>query len=63
MRSTQVRGRAVRFLVTEWNELRRPDLKRLRALMRRPIIFDGRNVLDPRLARSEGFTYIGIGRD
>ncbi|WP_163782725.1 UDP-glucose dehydrogenase family protein [Myxococcus vastator] len=51
------------FLVTEWNEFRRPDLKRLRALMRRPIIFDGRNVLDPRLARSEGFTYIGIGRD
>ncbi|AEI62032.1 UDP-glucose dehydrogenase family protein [Corallococcus macrosporus] len=51
------------FLVTEWNEFRRPDLKRLRALMRRPIIFDGRNVLDPRLARSEGFTYIGVGRD
>ncbi len=51
------------FLVTEWNEFRRPDLKRLRSLMRRPIIFDGRNVLDPRLARDEGFTYIGIGRD
>ncbi|WP_426749647.1 UDP-glucose dehydrogenase family protein [Myxococcus sp. Y35] len=51
------------FLVTEWNEFRRPDLKRLRSLMRRPIIFDGRNVLDPQLARSEGFTYIGIGRD
>ncbi|MCE9670737.1 UDP-glucose/GDP-mannose dehydrogenase family protein [Myxococcus stipitatus] len=51
------------FLVTEWNEFRRPDLKRLRKLMRQPVIFDGRNVLDPQLARSEGFTYIGVGRD
>jgi UDPglucose 6-dehydrogenase len=50
------------FLVTEWNEFRTPDLKRLKATMRSPILFDGRNVLDPEQVREEGFTYYGIGR-
>ena len=50
------------FLVTEWNEFRHPDLRRLRTLMRRPVLFDGRNVLDPEHARAQGFTYFGIGR-
>jgi UDPglucose 6-dehydrogenase len=50
------------FIVTEWSEFRRPDLKALRAVMRRHAIFDGRNVLDPAAARDEGFTYYGIGR-
>jgi UDPglucose 6-dehydrogenase len=50
------------FLVTEWNEFRRPDLTRLKRLMKSPVIFDGRNVFDPMKAREEGFTYFGIGR-
>jgi UDPglucose 6-dehydrogenase len=50
------------FIVTEWNEFRRPDLKQLRSQMRGKVIFDGRNVLDPVAAREEGFTYYGIGR-
>jgi UDPglucose 6-dehydrogenase len=49
------------FIVTEWSEFRRPDLKQLRSLMRGHVIFDGRNVLDPAAARDEGFTYYGIG--
>jgi UDPglucose 6-dehydrogenase len=50
------------FLVTEWSEFRRPDLKRLKSLMRTPVIFDGRNILDPMQTREAGFTYYGIGR-
>jgi UDPglucose 6-dehydrogenase len=50
------------FLVTEWNEFRQPDMQRLKSLMKNPVIFDGRNVFDPRSARQEGFTYFGIGR-
>jgi UDPglucose 6-dehydrogenase len=50
------------FIVTEWNEFRRPDLKALRSAMRGNVIFDGRNVLDPAAARDEGFAYYGIGR-
>jgi UDPglucose 6-dehydrogenase len=50
------------FLVTEWNEFRRPDFKHLRQVMRTPVIFDGRNIFKPQEAREEGFTYYGIGR-
>lgn len=50
------------FLVTEWNEFRRPDLKRPKGVMKTPVIFDGRNVFDPAQLREEGFTYYGIGR-
>jgi UDPglucose 6-dehydrogenase len=50
-------------LVTEWRELRHPDLDRLKRLMRdRPVLFDGRNVWSPHAARAAGFTYYGIGR-
>jgi UDPglucose 6-dehydrogenase len=50
------------FLVTEWNEFRRPDLKRLKGLMKGHVIFDGRNIFDPARVKEEGFTYYGIGR-
>ncbi|MBZ4419428.1 UDP-glucose/GDP-mannose dehydrogenase family protein [Myxococcus sp. RHSTA-1-4] len=50
------------FLVTEWNEFRRPDLKRLKSLMKGHVIFDGRNIFDPARVKEEGFTYYGIGR-
>jgi UDPglucose 6-dehydrogenase len=50
------------FVVTEWNEFRNPDLERVKALMRDPVIFDGRNVFDPEELRELGFTWYGIGR-
>jgi UDPglucose 6-dehydrogenase len=50
------------FLVTEWNEFRHPDLQRMKALLRTPLIFDGRNLLNPQTLRAQGFTYYGIGR-
>ena len=49
-------------LVTEWHELRDPDLTRLKATMRTPVLVDGRNVWHVADARAEGFTYYGIGR-
>jgi UDPglucose 6-dehydrogenase len=49
-------------LVTEWHELRDPDLERLKEAMRNPLLLDGRNVWSPRDAREAGFTYYGIGR-
>ncbi len=50
------------LIVTEWNEFRRPDFKRMRRLMKTPIIFDGRNLYEPAEMRQEGFTYYPIGR-
>jgi UDPglucose 6-dehydrogenase len=49
-------------LVTEWHELRHPDLPRLKAAMRTPVLFDGRNVWSPTETRAAGFGYYGIGR-
>jgi UDPglucose 6-dehydrogenase len=50
------------LIVTEWNEFRRPDFERMRSLMKRPVIFDGRNVYDLGVMRAHGFTYYSIGR-
>jgi len=49
-------------LVTEWRELRQPDLAKLWGLMRTPVLFDGRNVWPPDEVRRAGFVYQGIGR-
>jgi UDPglucose 6-dehydrogenase len=50
------------ILVTEWNEFKNMDLKRVKTLMNRPILVDGRNVYDPVEVREVGFQYRGIGR-
>jgi UDPglucose 6-dehydrogenase len=50
-------------LVTEWNEFRQLDMARVKQLMRRPVIVDGRNIYDPAAMRSLGFIYRGIGRE
>ena len=49
-------------LVTEWNEFRFLSLERLRSLMRRPLIFDGRNLYEPDRMRRLGFEYHSVGR-
>jgi UDPglucose 6-dehydrogenase len=49
-------------IVTEWKEFRSVDLEAMRTLMRRPLIVDGRNIIDPASARAAGFEYAGIGR-
>ncbi|MBV8312219.1 MAG: UDP-glucose/GDP-mannose dehydrogenase family protein, partial [Planctomycetaceae bacterium] len=49
-------------LATEWNEFRNPDFEVMVRLLRRPVIFDGRNVYEPARMTALGFTYHGIGR-
>jgi UDPglucose 6-dehydrogenase len=49
-------------IVTEWQEFRRPDFEVMRRLMRAPVIFDGRNLYEPKNLEPFGFTYYGIGR-
>ena len=50
------------FVVTEWSEFRTPDFERMKALMREPVVFDGRNVFDPDEMAELGFRWYGIGR-
>jgi UDPglucose 6-dehydrogenase len=49
-------------LVTEWNEFKYLNLERLRGVLRRRVIFDGRNVWEPERMRRLGFEYYSIGR-
>ena len=49
-------------IVTEWNEFREPDFKKMRQLMKSPVVFDGRNIYSPEHMRDLGFTYFSFGR-
>ncbi len=49
-------------VVTEWNEFKNIDLRRIKTNMAQPVIVDGRNLYDPALMRQEGFLYRGMGR-
>ena len=50
------------LVLTEWDEFRGVNFDRIKDLMKQPIIFDGRNIYDPKILREKGFTYIGIGK-
>jgi UDPglucose 6-dehydrogenase len=49
-------------ICTEWQEFRSPDFATLRAMLREPVIFDGRNLYSPALLAGQGIRYYGIGR-
>ena len=49
-------------LITEWNEFKFLNLERLRTAMRRPVVFDGRNLWEPERMRRLGFEYHSVGR-
>jgi len=48
-------------LITEWNEFRHVDPEEIKKRLKAPVLFDGRNILNPSRIRSVGFTYYGIG--
>jgi UDPglucose 6-dehydrogenase len=50
------------ILVTEWNEFRRPDIDKMKSLMKTYVVFDGRNIYDPKVLKAKGFAYYGVGR-
>jgi UDPglucose 6-dehydrogenase len=50
------------ILMTEWNEFKEIDLKRVKDIMNQPAMLDGRNVYDPQKLKNMGFKYAGIGR-
>ena len=49
-------------VMTEWGEFRTPDLAEMRARMKTPVIFDGRNIFNCEQMRAAGFCYYSIGR-
>jgi UDPglucose 6-dehydrogenase len=57
-----VRDAEALIIATEWKEFENVDFSEVRRLMHTPLIFDGRNLLDPNTMRDLGFQYHGIGR-
>lgn len=49
------------ILATDWNEFRSPDFGRMKSVMKTPVIFDGRNILNKKHAVDLGFSYYGMG--
>ena len=56
------RGADALVIATEWNEFKSLNMLQIRELMSRPIVIDGRNIYEPSLMHSLGFTYRGMGR-
>jgi UDPglucose 6-dehydrogenase len=50
------------IIVTEWTEFRSPDFALIKSSLKTPMIFDGRNLYDPKAVRALGFNYYPIGR-
>ncbi len=50
------------LLLTEWDEFKKIDMKKVKGLMRQPVVCDGRNLFNPAELRQMGFNYVSIGR-
>ena len=50
------------LVVTEWKEFRNPDFDAIKAALKQPVVFDGRNLYDPAYMKLAGIEYAGIGR-
>ncbi|MBL8201843.1 MAG: UDP-glucose/GDP-mannose dehydrogenase family protein [Chromatiales bacterium] len=57
-----LKGADALVIVTEWQEFRSPDFEQIRAALTAPVIFDGRNLYDPKLLAKQGFAHYAIGR-
>jgi UDPglucose 6-dehydrogenase len=57
-----LKGADALIILTEWNEFRHPNFQRIKAELKEPVIFDGRNLYDPALMKALEFHYYSIGR-
>ena len=59
---TALTGADALLVVTEWKAFRSPDFEAIKAALKQPVIFDGRNLYEPALMRQFGIEHHGIGR-
>lgn len=62
-RDEAVQGADALIVITEWNEFKAPDFEQLAGALNAPVIFDGRNLYDPKMLKELGFDYYCIGRN
>jgi UDPglucose 6-dehydrogenase len=60
--SDALTGADALVVVTEWKEFRNPDFDAIKAALKEPLIFDGRNIYEPAIMKMHGIEYLGIGR-
>jgi UDPglucose 6-dehydrogenase len=57
-----LQGADALIIMTEWNVFREPDFDLMKRALNKPVIFDGRNIYDPKTLKEFGFNYFAIGR-
>ena len=57
-----LKGADALVIVTEWKEFKSPDFPTIKAALKQAVIFDGRNLYEPKMVRGMGFEYLAIGR-
>ena len=57
-----LKGADALIIMTEWDEFREPDFEKVKKLMKKLIVIDGRNIYDPEEMKRLGFKYQGVGR-
>lgn len=57
-----LQGADALVILTEWRHFWSPDFERVKAMMRHPVIFDGRNLYEPERMKQKGFRYFAVGR-
>lgn len=57
-----IEGKDAAIFLTEWNEFKQIDLKKMKTSLKKPCVFDGRNIYDPAEMKKLGFIYYSIGR-
>jgi len=58
-----LKGADALAIITEWSEYRNPDFEKIKTLLKHPLLFDGRNLYEPRRMSLAGFEYFPIGRN
>jgi UDPglucose 6-dehydrogenase len=61
-KETALKGAAALVILTEWQAFRAPDFDQIKKLLSQPVIFDGRNLYDPKRLKKKGFSYYSVGR-
>jgi UDPglucose 6-dehydrogenase len=58
-----IKGADALAIITEWSEYRNPDFEKIKSLLKQPVIFDGRNLYEPRRMNMAGIEYFPVGRN
>ena len=61
-REAALEGADALVVTTEWNEFHAPDFEHIKAALKQPVIFDGRNLYDPAMLRELGLRHFAVGR-